>query len=204
MSAYAVIDFETTGISPGQGARPTEIGVVLVRDGQLVDRYQSLMNPGRPIPWEIQQLTGITDAMVRRAPPVESVMAEAAAFAAGHVPVAHNAAFDRRFWETELRDIGLDPGGAFVCSLLLSRRIFPSAPNHKLGTLAEVLALPDTGRHHRALADAEITAHLLLRLEDELRSRFRLSAVPPALWMRIQSVPRQELGRCVTGFGISS
>ncbi|AKS43220.1 3'-5' exonuclease [Wenzhouxiangella marina] len=86
---YSVIDFETTGLSPACGARPTEIAVVRIRGGEIVDRYQSLMNPGVPIPYDIQAFTGITDAMVRRAPPVEAVMAQAVDFVGGDPIVAH-------------------------------------------------------------------------------------------------------------------
>jgi len=200
LTTYAVIDFETTGISPGQGARPTEIAVVLVRQGQLVDRYQSLMNPGVPIPWEIQQLTGISNAMVRQAPAVETVMAEAAEFVGHHVPVAHNAAFDRKFWETELQAIGVVPQQDFVCSLLLSRRLFPQAPNHKLATLVSSLNLPATGRYHRALADAEATAYLFLRLEQELKAQYRLDNVSPRLWQSLQKIPRSGLAQCIAQF----
>ena len=99
MESYAVIDFETTGLSPAHGARPTEIAVVLVRGDEIVDRFQSLMNPGVPIPRDIQAFTGISDAMVRRAPPVRAVMAEAVRLAGEHPIVAHNASFDRKFWE---------------------------------------------------------------------------------------------------------
>ncbi len=98
MDTIAVIDFETTGLSPKCGDRATEIAVVLVREGQIVDRYQSLMNAGLRIPPFITQLTGISTAMVRQAPPAQQVMAEVADFV-GEIPlVAHNAAFDAKFW----------------------------------------------------------------------------------------------------------
>ena len=162
MSTYAVIDFETTGLSPGCGARPTEIAVVLVSNDQILDRYQSLMNPEMHIPSDIQALTGITNAMVRNAPSVSDVMKQASLFVTNHPIVAHNAAFDQKFWDAELQRINLHHPRKFTCSLLLSRRIFPDVPNHKLGTLVQTLRLPNTGRSHRALADAESTAYLLL------------------------------------------
>jgi len=77
MSSYAVIHFETTGLSPDHGARPTEIAVVIISGGKITDRYQGLMNPGLPIPYEIQILTGIAKTMIRNAPSVESVMRKA-------------------------------------------------------------------------------------------------------------------------------
>ena len=85
IKTYAVIDFETTGLSPGHGARPTEIAVVLVSKEIIVDRFQSLMNPGVHRPSDIQTLTGITNEMVRRAPSVSEVMKQAVNFAGKHV-----------------------------------------------------------------------------------------------------------------------
>lgn len=197
MNKYAVIDFETTGLSPGLGARPTEIAVVIVSKDGIEGHYQSLMNPGMHIPGDIQALTGITNDMVRKAPSVGDVMKQAAKFVGSYPLVAHNAAFDRKFWDTELQRIRLHRQQEFTCSLLLSRRIFPDAPNHKLGTLIRTLRLPNTGRSHRALADAEATAHLLLRLQHELIRRFRLPSVSHDLLLSIQSKSRSQLDTCV-------
>ena len=164
MSRIAVIDFETTGMSPAEGDRPTEVAIVMTEHGRVVDQYQSLMNPGRYIPGFISQLTGITNAMVRTAPVVSDVMAEAARFV-GDVPlVAHNASFDRKFWQAELAHLGLGHAQPFACTVLLARRLYPQAPNHKLGTLADHLRLPREGRAHRALSDAQVTAALLGRI----------------------------------------
>ena len=194
---YAVIDFETTGLSPAHGARPTEIAVVMVRNGEIVDRFQSLMNPGVPIPYDIQAFTGITDAMVRRAPPVREVMAEAVRFSDGQPIVAHNASFDRKFWESEAAALPHAAPGSFLCSLLLARRLFPSAPNHKLATLVSALRLPSAGRYHRALADAECTAHLFIRLQQEIRRVFALERCECGLLEHMQRANRHQLERCV-------
>jgi DNA polymerase III subunit epsilon len=102
MEPVVVIDFETTGLSPEHGARATEIAAVLVRNGQVVDRYQSLMNAGQRIPPFIQSLTGITNSMIRAAPPAAQVMAEVADFVGDYPLVAHNASFDRKFWRAIL------------------------------------------------------------------------------------------------------
>jgi len=197
MNTYAVIDFETTGLSPEHGARPTEIAVVLINGDRIVDRYQSLMNPGVPIPYEIQTLTGITNAMVRSAPKVEAVMGEALDFVGDHPMLAHNAAFDRKFWDAELRRINRWRQREFACSLLLARRLFPEAPNHKLATLVQTLRLPATGRYHRALADAEATAYLLQRIKQELQRRFSLSTISHELLIAIQTTNRSQLETCV-------
>ena len=92
----AVIDFETTGSSPGQGARATEVAIVIVEHGVVVDSYQSLMNGGVWVPPFITQLTGITNAMVSQAPPAEEAMAQASRFVGDTPLVAHNALFDRK------------------------------------------------------------------------------------------------------------
>jgi DNA polymerase-3 subunit epsilon len=191
----AVIDFETTGISPEQGARATEVAIVLVEQGRVVDRYQSLMNAGVRIPPFITQLTGISNAMVAHAPPANQVMREASHFV-GEVPlVAHNASFDRKFWVAELARAGLPAPQAFACTLLLARRLYPQAPNHKLGTLVDLHGLPRTGAAHRALADAEMAAELLLRIQHDLRQRYRLTAVDHPLLVTLQQCQRHEVHR---------
>ena len=197
MSIHAVIDFETTGLSPALGARPTEVAIVLITEGKIVDRFQSLMNPGVSIPNDIQALTGITNEMVRKAPKVEAVIRDAVQFVGTHPIVAHNAAFDSKFWDAELRRINGRRKQEFACSMLLARRIFPEAPNHKLGTLVRTLGLPATGRYHRALADAEATAYLLLHIQQELQRRFHLSAVSHELLVAIQTVSRSQLDACI-------
>ena len=172
MTRIAVIDFETTGISPAMGDRATEVAIVMMEGGRVVDRFQSLMNAGVRIPSFITQLTGITNAMVANAPPAAQVMAEAGRFV-GEVPmVAHNAAFDRKFWVEELARAGLDAPQPFACTVLLSRRLYPQAPSHRLGALADYHRLPRTGQAHRALADAEMAAALLARIQADLRERY--------------------------------
>jgi len=197
METVAVIDFETTGLSPALGDRATEIAAVLVQDGQIVDRYESLMNAGVYVSPFIESLTGISNAMVRRAPPAAQVMEAVADFVGDHPLVAHNASFDCRFWDAELQRIDRRRSRAFACSMRLARRLLPRAPSHKLGALAEYADLPATGRHHRALADAELSAHLLLHIEAVIRRRFRIREVSHALLCEIQCAPQRGLDRCV-------
>ena len=197
MEIVAVIDFETTGLSPAQGDRATEVAAVIVQDGRVVDRYQSLMNAGVRIPAYIESLTGISNAMIRSAPPAAQVMREVADFVGGIPMVAHNAAFDAKFWDAELARIERTRAQDFVCSLLLSRRLFPLAPSHRLGALVEYARLPVAGRFHRALADAEMAASLLLRLEDELRLRHQVAQVSVALLCRIQRASKAQLPKCL-------
>lgn len=197
MEVVAVIDFETTGLSPAQGDRATEIAAVLLQDGKVVDRYQSLMNAGVRIPSFIQDLTGISDAMIRTAPPVADVMREVSEFVGDYPLVAHNASFDCKFWDAELARINRSRRQQFACSLLLSRRLLPQAPSHKLGALVKFANLPVASRYHRALADAEMAASLLLHLEEQLRSRYLVRDVSHALLRKIQSVPKTKLAQCL-------
>jgi DNA polymerase III subunit epsilon len=203
METIAVIDFETTGISPGQGARATEIAAVLVQGGQIVGRFQSLMNTGAWVPPFIEQLTGITNRMLADAPPARAVMREVAQFTKGCPLVAHNAAFDRGFWRAELERAECEPDAAhdFACTVLLSRRLYPQAHNHRLGTLAKLHALPSAGRAHRALADAEVTAHLLLRIQRDVRERFAEALgereVTHGLLSALQRAQRSALARAL-------
>ncbi|WP_295391618.1 3'-5' exonuclease [uncultured Thiodictyon sp.] len=200
METIAVIDFETTGLSPDCGDRATEIAAVLVRDGQIVGQYQSLMNAGISIPAFITGFTGITNAMIRKAPPAGQVMAEVADFVGDYPLVAHNASFDSKFWDAELARVGRTRQQGFICSMLVARRVLPQAPNHKLGTLVEFAKLPVTGKYHRAQADAEMTAHLALHLEQELMRRFGLAAVSCQLLAKIQRTPASRLEQCVARF----
>jgi DNA polymerase-3 subunit epsilon len=193
----AVIDFETTGLSPLQGDRATEIAAVIMENGKIVDRYQSLMNAGVHIPSFIEALTGISDAMVRKAPKAGAVMKEVFDFVGDYPMVAHNASFDCKFWDAELERVGQRRRQEFACSMLLSRRVFPQAPSHKLGALVEFVNLPVAGRYHRALADAEMAASLLSRLEEELRGRFNVRDVSHELLRKIQRVPKHQLDKCL-------
>ncbi len=190
-----VIDFETTGISSAGGDRATEVAIVLTERGRVVDRFQSLMNAGVPVNSFVSQLTGITNAMVRAAPPATEVMCEAARFVGTAPLVAHNAGFDQRFWRSELAHAGVAAPHPFACTVLLSRRLYPQAPAHKLGVLADWLGLPRSGRAHRALADAEVTAELLARLRRDLMEHHHLPEPDHALLQTLQRCQKAQLPR---------
>ena len=194
MLPIAVIDFETTGISPGQGARATEVAIVLLENGQVVDRFQSLMHTGAWIPPFITQLTGITNAMVNAAPDAAQVMQDAARFVGDAPMVAHNASFDSKFWQAELALAGLPAPQPFACTVLLSRRLYPEAPSHQLGTLVDYHGLPRTGQAHRALADAEMAAALLARMQHDLRTLWRVAEPSYTLLQTLQRCAKPKVG----------
>lgn len=190
MTRYAVIDFETNGLMPEQGGRALEVAAVIVEDGHITASWQSLMNPGGRVPGFITALTGITSAMISAAPPPAQVMAGIADFVGDATLVAHNASFDRRFWQHELARIGRAATHDFLCTVLLSRRLYPWAPNHKLATLVDLHAIPVDGRHHRALADAAMTAHLFLRMQQDLAVLYRGAEAEPGFLARYQKTGR--------------
>lgn len=195
--SIAVLDFETTGMSPAQQARATEIGVVIVEGGQIVARYQSLMSSGAWVPPFIEQLTGISNAMLRTAPPAAQVMQEVAAFVGDRPLLAHNASFDQKFWDAELALIRRQRVQPFACSLLLSRRLLPMAPSHKLGNLNRWAGLPDTGQAHRALADAEMAANLTCFMAALLRERHGIADISHELLCNLQRVPAAKMSQAL-------
>jgi DNA polymerase-3 subunit epsilon len=199
METVAVVDFETTGLGPGSGGRATEIAAVLVRAGCVVDVYASLMNSGAWVPPAIERLTGISNAMLADAPPAAQVMRELADFTRDCPLVAHNASFDEGFWRAEMARAGLetDPAHRFACTVLLSRRLWPEARSHSLGSITHFLGLRYGGRAHRARADAEVTAQLYLQIRRELIERFAHDLgeveVDHALLAHLQRVPLRFL-----------
>ena len=194
MSRIAVIDFETTGLSPAMGDRATEVAIVLLENGQVVDRFQSLMNAGQRIPSFIEALTGISNAMIANAPSAASVMGDASRFVGNAPMVAHNASFDRRFWEAELARADEAATQPFACTMLVARRLYPQAPSHKLGVLVDYHHLPKAGRAHRAMADAEMAASLLGQIQHDLRTRHRVARADHALLMALQRCAKPAVG----------
>jgi len=201
METIAVVDFETTGLGPTSGGRATEIAAVLVRGGVVVDAWSSLMNSGAWVPPYIQALTGISNEMLADAPDAATVMRELARFTAGCPLVAHNAAFDRGFWQAEMERAGVarDPAHEFACTVLLSRRLWPEAKSHGLGAISQFHDIRFDGRAHRALADARVTAELLLKVQDEVARRFAMdlgdTVVDHALMQQLQRTPLRWLRR---------
>jgi len=200
MGERVIIDFETTGLSAMQGDRATEVAAVVIDETGIVGRFQSLMNGGRRIPPFVQALTGISNAMIRQAPRAEEVMRQLLDFIAGRPLVAHNAAFDHGFLGAELDRIGADCPTGLLCSMKVARRVYPEAPNHRIETLIRHVRIEATGQYHRALADAEMTALLWLRMEHKLQSDFDLPEVPLELMQRIQTAPCKALDKCVVSF----
>jgi DNA polymerase-3 subunit epsilon len=158
---FCVVDLETTG-GQLEGNAITEVGAVKVRGGEVLGTFQTLVNPGRAIPPEITVLTGITEAMVVRAPTADQVLPSFLEFLGDGVIVGHNVRFDVGFLDAALRRSGRPPlDHTIVDTLGLSRRLLRSeVPNLRLSTLASRLRLPHRPSH-RALDDAWATTDLL-------------------------------------------
>ncbi|NTU52872.1 MAG: 3'-5' exonuclease [Chlorobiaceae bacterium] len=196
--AVVVLDFETTGLSPHYGDRAIEIGAVLVEEGVIVDRYQRLMNPGFRISPFIEGYTGITNKMLKGQPCCEEVMADFSEFIAGRNIVAHNASFDRRFLDFELKRANRSYQGASCCTLLVSRRVYQDAPNHKLQTLVSFAGIPQSGKFHRALADAEMTAQLWLSMIDWIRQHYGIPLISFRQLNELSRIDRLYVHRYLT------
>ena len=188
-----ILDFETTGLSPNQGDRAIEIGAVRLENGVIAAQFQQLMNPGCRVSTFIEDYTGISNNMLKDAPPCSEVMANFVEFIGEDNLIAHNASFDKRFLDAELNHISSCYSGSFSCSLLLARRIFQGAPSYSLSNLIKYLGIKTTGGFHRALFDAEVTAKLWLTLLDEIQQKTQLKVVPFALIEQIIKTPKKSV-----------
>ncbi len=166
---FVTVDLETTGGSPRTSAI-TEIGAVKTRGGEVIGEFQTLVDPGMPIPPMIVALTGITNAMVAAAPRIEEVLPSFLEFAGDAVLVAHNAPFDMGFLKAACREHGYRwPGSEVVDTVTLARRCITNeeAPNKKLSTLARVFGT-DVTPNHRALDDARATSEIMHHMFERL------------------------------------
>ncbi|MBI0326027.1 exonuclease domain-containing protein [Burkholderia plantarii] len=196
----AFVDLETTGGSAAEH-RITEIGVVEVGpDG--VSTWNSLIDPHQPIPAFIQQLTGITDAMVRGAPSFASIAAELYARLDGRLFIAHNASFDRGFLRAEFERAGYAFNPDMLCTVRLSRALFPRESRHGLDALIARHALVPNARH-RALADADLVWQFWCHLHDAIPAE-RLAEQIAQTTRRFRlagELTEDDLERAPAGFG---
>lgn len=191
---YIVFDFETTGLSPHFGDRAIEVAAVAVVNGIVTDKFQALMNPGMKISSFIESYTGITNSMLAKAPSNSVSMKNFSKFIGRDPLIAHNASFDKKFLEHEFDLIGLNVNQPIACSLKVARRIYQEAPNHKLKTLIELNRIKISGDFHRALADAEMTAQLWLKMIQDITQKYNLAGqVDFKLMQLISNVPKKNV-----------
>ena len=195
---FVIVDLETTGGAHVEN-HITEIGMVRYKNGEIVDSYETLINPERPIPPFIARLTGITDDMVADAPTFLNKADEIAEFIGDAIFVAHNVGFDYNFLKKEFKTIGRDFNQKRLCTVRLSRKIMPGLPSYSLGKLCNSLGISIKNRH-RALGDAMATAklfHLIAGydennfIEKSLNARSKEAVLPPHLSKSVfESLPR--------------
>ncbi len=189
---FVAFDLETTGLSAKDDAI-TEIGAVIYRDGEIAERFQTFVNPGRRLSQQVVDLTGITDEMLADAPPIEEVLPRFLDFCGDRPLAAHNADFDVGFVTAAARRLGLSYSPTYLDTLILAQHLLPDLGKYKLNLVAEALALPDF-RHHRAVDDGVTVAHMLRSFFSMLRERGveRLSGVNPLL-ATLPSGARQDV-----------
>lgn len=187
--SIVMLDFETTGLSPAAGDRITEVAALRISGGEIVERFVTLINCGVRIPSYITQLTGISQRMVDSAPPVSSVVPALLDFI-GDAPLsAHNASFDLRFLVAESQRLQCMPQHRhLLCSLKLARRIFPGLRSYGLASLAASRGISFNGAAHRAEADAEVSARLLLDIGGHLASAYGVTAIDSAILARVNEL----------------
>lgn len=159
---YAIVDIETTG-GHASANGITEIAICIHDGKKVVKRFETLVNPQRDIPIYISALTGITNEMVRDAPPFEDVAADIYHLIHGKIFVAHNVNFDFSFVRYHLAAAGYDLQTNKLCTVRLGRKILPGLPSYSLGRLCKHLGIDNQSRH-RAMGDAEATAELFTLL----------------------------------------
>lgn len=168
--SFVVYDTETTGLDPNTEFL-TEIGAVVVENGQITDTFNTFVNPGKPIPPKIVELTGITDSMVADAPSPDEAIRQFAQFANGRVLVAHNAhKFDMRFMYAAADRAGIALENAYIDTLPMAQNLYPGLRNYKLNTINDYLEI-EPFNHHRAVDDAmalaKIFCKMLVTLEEK-------------------------------------
>lgn len=173
---YSVFDFETTGTS-AKLDKVIEIGIARIKNGKIVDTFSSFINPGRPVPFFITQLTGITNSDVQDAPYFDEVFPKIKEFIDDSVLTAHNLQFDYSFLKHECANSELElPKNDAICTLRLARRLYPQFSSKSLGNLVKQLHIKHRGVH-RGLGDATATAKILLRMFKPLREDHEINFV---------------------------
>ena len=165
-AAYVVMDVETTGLNT-RSDEIIEIGAVRIENGVEVAEFSELIDPGRPVPEKVVEITGITSAMLRGKRTLMQVMPEFAKFCEGAVLVAHNAAFDTAFFRRAFKQAGLPFRFAVVDTLALVRNQYPQLKSHKLGTMCKQLGISLVNAH-RAVHDARATGLMLVKVLSEV------------------------------------
>ena len=168
-TTYCVFDLETTGVSY-RTDKITEIGIIKYKDGEIIDKFESFVNPEKPIPMKVQEITNITDEMVKDAPTIEQILPKVMEFFGDSVLVAHNADFDTGFirYNCQLQNIPFE--NTYLDTLQLAKELYPDFTKYKLGIIAEKLGIK-VEVAHRALDDVETTVKVLAKMFEILKEK---------------------------------
>jgi DNA polymerase-3 subunit epsilon len=190
--SYVVVDTETTGGRHAGADRITEIAAVVVRNGEIVELFETLVNPQRSIPYFVSQLTNITWDMVRDAPTFDRVAPDVIRVLEGNVFVAHNANFDWRFVTSELsRSTGRRLAGRRLCTVKMARKVLPQLSRRSLDHISRYYGVENHARH-RAGGDALATAKCLIRMLSDLSDRGCATWGDLETLLRIPAVRRKK------------
>ena len=168
VSSFVAFDIETTGFLAGMD-QITEIAAVKFEKGHPTSTYTTLINPKREIPIKVEQITGITDEMVKDKPTIDEVLDDFAEFCGQDILVAHNAPFDFEFLTSDIKKFeSKAPRGLVFDSCAMARNVFPGLLNYKLGTLVNYLNIPSSEGFHRAKEDACCCGYLMVHVCEKL------------------------------------
>jgi DNA polymerase-3 subunit epsilon len=191
---YSVFDFETTGTSARMD-KVIEIGIVKVKNGKIVDTFQSYINPGRQIPYYITQITGITNEDVNDAPYFDELFNTIIEFFGTSVIVAHNLNFDLSFLRKECSEASKEfPFNPAICTVRLAKRVYPQFTSRSLGNLTKTLKIKHRDVH-RGLGDASATAKILIKMFKQLREDFDIETVSDLV--HFQNLPSGSPSRLI-------
>ena len=165
---FVIFDIETTGLTPNK-CGITEIGAVKIKEGEIIEEFNTYVNPQMPIPEEITRLTGISDETVKDAPEIKEALKKFFDFVGNYMLIAHNASFDMGFVKKYAADCKYQFNNPYLDTLAMSRNINKDLKNHKLNTLVEFYGIEDF-THHRASDDARALAVIFLNMVEQLKS----------------------------------
>ena len=168
-TTYCVLDLETTGLS-FRTEKITEVGIMKVKDGEVIDEFECFVNPEKPIPQKVVEVTNITDDMVKDAETIDKVMPKILEFVGDSVLVAHNADFDIGFLKYNAKQLGLSLENTYIDTLRLAKSLFPEYKKYKLGMIAENLGIT-VEVAHRALDDVDTTVKVFRKMLEMLEEK---------------------------------
>ena len=172
---YVVFDLETTGFSP-KNDKIIEIGAVKVQNGKIIDSFSEFVNPRRPIPYKITELTGISDDMVKYADSIDFVLPKFMEFIGDAAVVAHNASFDCSFIEKNCKDLDLPFNATILDTVQICRFLYPELKSVKLNIVAKHLGVKLTS-HHRAVDDAKATGDIFVECIKKIKEEYEVSSL---------------------------